>query len=161
MTSTDAALRLPKSVRRPEAELLPVLLRWLAARRWIRDDTTLVGEFPWLGRRIDLATMTSSDSIVAYELKLRDTRRAIEQAAANRLTFDRSYVVSATPPGIALIELAAQSGVGLLVESGTQMKLVLSSPSLRCDPVVRRRLRDKIALLNERGYRCSIPFLTT
>lgn len=48
-------------------------------------------EVPLLSRRIDLLGVNDSE-IVAVELKVRDWRRALQQALSNRLCADRVYI---------------------------------------------------------------------
>src|SRR5947209_12032262 len=86
------------SARPVEGDLLPPLLHWLRARRQIRDGSILVEEFPWHGRRIDLALLTASGRTASFELKLAHNRRALEQSYLNGVSFDRSYLVTATRP---------------------------------------------------------------
>ena len=48
------------------------LLEWLKAKGWLREDTIVSRELPWMGRRVDLAILTRSGRTTAYELKIRD-----------------------------------------------------------------------------------------
>ena len=98
-----------------EMALLPPLLAWLERHRRIRSDTVLALELPWFGRRVDFVTLTATRRTTAYEFKLGDNRRAIEQAAYNALSFDSSYVVTGTMPSPELIELAERHDVGMIV----------------------------------------------
>ena len=91
------------------------LLMWLRRLRRVRSDTLYVEELPWFGRRIDLATLTTTRTTTAYELKLADNRRAIEQAAYNALSFDRSFVVTGTRPSPATMYMAERHAVGIIV----------------------------------------------
>jgi len=125
-----------------ERVLLAPLIAWLSQRGRIRADTVYVEELAWFGRRIDLATLTTTRRATAYELKLADNRRAIEQAAYNALSFDRSYVVTGTMPTPELIELATVHAVGVIViQSLSTEPVVVVDP--RSQPVrssVRKRL---------------------
>lgn len=129
-----------------ERELLSPLIAYLTSSRRARFDTLIVEELPWNGRRVDLATLTASRNTTAFELKLRNNGRAIEQAAHNRLSFDRSYVVTATPPSIASLEEAHNASVGIIVVDVETMgaKVVLESPSQATSPIVRKRLLWKL-----------------
>ena len=67
-----------------------------------------------MGRRVDLVIMTRTLRTSAFELKLSDNFRAVEQAARNSLAFDRSYAVTATKPSNDVIDFARAVGVGIL-----------------------------------------------
>jgi hypothetical protein len=103
--------------------------------------TSSVQELNWYGRRVDLATLTRSATACAFELKLRDNGRALEQAALNALSFDRSYVVTATPPTAKLLRRAEAVGVGVIhIGEGPAVAILLeATPSIR-DPLLRPRL---------------------
>ena len=79
-----------------EADMFDPFWCWLERTRRIRRDTLYARELHWVGRRIDLAILTASGALTAYEFKLNHNRRAIEQAAYNAHSFHRSYVVTAT-----------------------------------------------------------------
>src|SRR5437868_6969727 len=81
-----------------EGRLLEPLMEWLFRTRRINAKSRIAVELPWLGRRVDLATLTTTGRTAAYELKLGSLGRALEQAAYNRLSFDRSFVVTAGKP---------------------------------------------------------------
>lgn len=100
-----------------ESQLEGVLMEWLVLRRRIRYDTIILREFRWFSRWIDLVTLTVSGRLTAYELKLGNNKRAIEQASYNRLAFDQSYVVTATTPKNGNALHAKQAGVGVIVVS--------------------------------------------
>jgi hypothetical protein len=124
--------------------LMPVLLGWLRETRRVRADTLVAPELPWYGRRIDLATLTRTGSTTAYELKLANTRRAIEQAAYNHPAFDRSFVVTAARPSPGNLQLAQEHGVGILIVSPHGVQLVLRPANASVDPLLRRRLVAKL-----------------
>ena len=98
-----------------EARLVDPLLEWLQQRRRLRVDTIILHEFPWYGRRIDLVTLTCSGTATAYELKLNNNRRAIQQAGYNKLVFHRSYVVTLSEPTMENLKHARDFGVGFIV----------------------------------------------
>ena len=125
-----------------ERALLAPLITWLRTSGRVRDDTVLVEEMPWFGRRVDLATLTRTRRTTAYELKLADNRRAIEQAAYNALSFDRSYVVTGTMPSPEITQLARDHGVGVIViTSRTAGPVFMVAPSHgSVGGTVRRRL---------------------
>ena len=117
------------------------LLEWLSGARRVRSDTTVVRELSWLGRRVDLVTLTRTGTATAYELKIRNAKRAIQQAAYNKLAFDRSYVVTASEPSEKNRTLVREAGVGLiLVKLGTKPRLLESSLAAPTNPKLRRRL---------------------
>lgn len=127
-----------------ERALLPPLVEWLRRRRRIRDDTVLVTELPWFGRRVDLASMTRSGITTAFELKLRDNGRALEQATFNTLSFDRSYVVTATMPKNGLLGHAAEVGVGVIVVSHGKVTLLLEAKLSPRELILRPRLLERL-----------------
>ena len=98
-----------------ERRLEKPLLEWLKTKGWLRDDTIVSRELPWMGRRVDLAILTRSGRTTAYELKIRDNRRALQQAAYNKLAFDRSYVVTESEPMQINKTLAQEVGVGFIL----------------------------------------------
>ena len=98
-----------------ERRLERPLLEWLKKKGWLREDTIVSRELPWMGRRVDLAILTRSGRTTAYELKIRDNRRALQQAAYNKLAFDRSYVVTESEPMQINKTLAQEVGVGFIL----------------------------------------------
>ena len=98
-----------------ERRLERPLLEWLKTKGWLREDTIVSWELPWMGRRVDLAILTRSGRTTAYELKIRDNRRALQQAAYNKLAFDRSYVVTESEPMQINKTLAQEVGVGFIL----------------------------------------------
>ena len=130
-----------------ERELLAPLFNWLDSTGRLRADSIAVEEFRWFGRRIDLATLTVSRSTTAFELKLDSTRSAIRQAAYNRLSFDRSYIVTAAQPGRRNLELAAQVGIGVIVVNGAGARVVLRSPVTPTNPGLRSKLLQTLGEL--------------
>jgi hypothetical protein len=129
-----------------EARLLRPLVQWLRETRRAKPDTHIALELAWFGRRIDVAMLTRSHRTVAYELKLGGLGRALEQAAYNRLSFDRSYVVTQSFPRPENVALAAKYGIGLIVIRSGEVRLVLDSPIRRPAPEVRTRLLTKLRL---------------
>lgn len=131
-----------------EQQLLGPLLSFLRKRGRVRYDTIIAEEFPWHGRRVDLATLTASRRAIAFELKLRDNGGAIEQAISNRLSFDRSYVVTATRPGERHLGLARGSLVGIIVVNLDTLDVdpILKSPASTIPPSVRRQLLKKMRI---------------
>ena len=117
------------------------LLEWLKARRWLREDTIVSRELPWMGRRVDLAILTRSGRTTAYELKIRDNRRAIQQAAYNKLAFDRSYVVTESEPMQINKTLAQEVGVGfILLRRDGSTRVILRSSTYAPRRTLRQRL---------------------
>jgi len=126
-----------------EADLLLPLLGWLSARRQIRENSILVEEFPWHGRRVDLAVLTASGRTAAFELKLAHNRRALEQSYLNGVSFDRSYLVTATRPAPSNLQQAANFGLGIIYVSPAHndVSLVVPSRAAKIHPQVRQKLR--------------------
>ena len=100
-------------------------------------------EFPWHGRRVDLALLTASGISAAYELKLAHNRRVIEQSYLNGVSFDRSYIVTATRLSAALFAQAESVGVGIIHVSTTTGQRYAASRSRRATihPHARQKLR--------------------
>jgi hypothetical protein len=123
-----------------EGKLERPLLAWLERHGRLRDDTIVSREFPWLGRRVDLATLTRSGRTTAYELKVRDNRRALQQAAFNKLAFDRSYVVTESEPTETNKALAREVGVGFILLRNGSTRVIQQSSTEAPRPTLRRRL---------------------
>lgn len=121
------------------------LLRYLAATGRIRPDTLIVHEFPWNGRRVDIVTRTAAGIISAFELKIGNVSRAIEQAAYNTLSFDKSWIVVDREVSARSIELCTGLGVGLLVVSENGVRIQLGARGLRIDPRLKHRLALKLS----------------
>jgi len=132
-----------KADRDGENRLLLPLLRWLVDSRRINGQSRLAFELPWLGRRVDLATLTSTRRAAAYELKLGSVGRALEQATYNRSAFDRSYVVTGSMPRAANLTLAAEYGIGIILVRDRRVSRILESPQLPPAPELRARLLSK------------------
>ena len=127
-------------IPKEELLLLPPLLRWLWKTRRLQPGAKMAFEVSWLGRRVDLATVSRTHRTAAFELKMSHITRALEQAIYNRVVFDRSYVVTASPPRAASVALAADNGIGLILVAGESARQVLSSPYQRADSRWRQRL---------------------
>jgi hypothetical protein len=137
-------MTLPDTAVVTEACLLPVLQQWLRSSCRVRRGSLSVPEFGWVGRRVDLATLTKSQVATAYELKLRDHRRALHQAARNALSFDRSFVVTNAPFTQASLGIASELGVGVVLISDDTVTVVLRSEARRHDLDLRRKVRQAI-----------------
>ena len=127
-----------------ENDILALLVKWLIRRRRVRCGTLMAKELSWLGRRIDLATLTASGSLTAYEIKARNNLRVIEQAARNTQSFQRSYIVTATNPSIRNRCLASYLNVGIIAFTDGQVRQVSSAPLLHQPPQLSRRLRAAV-----------------
>jgi len=128
-----------------ESSLLPWLMRWLIATGHIRSRTYVAYEVPWLGRRIDLALLTSRGTTSAFELKLGGLQRVLEQASYNGLSFHRSWVVVGSVPQPSGLEWAERLGLGLIVVQAPSVRLLLRPVIRPPDDSVMRRLRAAIA----------------
>ena len=128
-----------------ERRLEAPLLRLLANVGRIRYDTVIVHEFPWNGRRIDIVTRTITGVNSAYELKIGNVSRAIEQATYNTLSFDRSWIVVDRDVSAASSELCAKLGIGIIVVSEGGSRIQLSARSLHTNPETKRRVTFKLA----------------
>ena len=94
-----------------------------------------------MGRRVDLAVLTRSGRTTAYELKIRDNRRALQQAAYNKLAFDRSYVVTESEPMQINKTLAQEVGVGFILIRRDGLTRVIQRSSTYAP---RRTLRQRL-----------------
>lgn len=127
-----------------EKQLQEPLLRWLENNRRLGSGSEVFEEMPWFGRKVDLVTVTQSGRITAYELKLNSFRRAVEQAAYNRMAFDRAYVVTASCPTPNNLNLATDTGVGVIVIRSDSVIEIAPSPMRRAAKQIRRELLAKI-----------------
>ena len=142
---TATPLRVPRgNSSYGEIQLVLPLLNWLARRGRLRVGARVHQEFNWFGRRVDLVTLTASNVIVSYELKLAGLGRALEQAALNRMSFDRSYVVTGSQPRPSNVAIAREVGVGIIVIEESGVKQVAHSPLLRAERTVRQRLVKRL-----------------
>src|SRR4051794_35326726 len=116
-----------------ERSMLPGLLSMLRSSGRVRTDTEIVMELPWNGRRIDLATLTRCGRTSAYELKLGNFPRVLEQAIYNRLSFDRSWIVVDTAPTRKNLDFAISQGIGVIVVKDVA-QVILRSPTLKPEP---------------------------
>lgn len=123
-----------------EALLLNPLLVMLARRRWISESTTLHNEFAWNGRRVDVALIGNRNRTAAFELKLGSFGRVLEQAMYNRLSFDRSWVVTDGVPKSTSMEFAAANGVGVISVVAGLPRVLLQAELQIVSPAVRKRL---------------------
>ena len=134
-----------------EIDLLDPLLAWLRGRGFVRDDSLVVSEFGWHGRRVDLAVLTRSGRATAFELKLRHNRRVLEQGALNAVTFDRSFVVTATRPSAVNLDHARALGVGVLLVSleFESVSLLIPAEHRQVHASARRTLRVALRAKSE------------
>lgn len=124
-----------------EALLLRPLLAHLRNTRRILPTTIVKREFAWSGRRVDLVTLNQSLVTTAYELKVASIQRAVEQAAYNRLSFDRSWVVTTGRPGQPGLLEAKELGVGVMsLQDGRFRVLIAAERQSRTSSIVRTRL---------------------
>jgi hypothetical protein len=135
-----------------ESALLPTLVRWLVSTGRLRDRTHVAYEVPWLGRRVDLALLTGRGVTTAYELKIGRLSRALEQAAYNRQSFNRSWVVTGNRPKTEGLAWAAELGVGLLVIQHNQLVPLVMPTVQRPHASVSQRLRSAILVRATRDH---------
>ncbi len=132
-------------VENGEASLMPHLIRWLETTGHIRAHTRKAFEVPWLGRRVDLALLTGRGVTSAFELKLGQVQRVVEQASYNRLSFHRSWIVVGTRPKAAGLEWAQHLGLGVLVVRPPSVSLLLRPVPQSPEQSVVHRVRAAIA----------------
>lgn len=127
-----------------ENALLPALMRWLLATGRLRSRTSLAYEVPWLGRRVDVALLTSRGIASAFELKVGRLQRVLEQAAYNGSTFHRSWVVTGNRPKAEGLGWAVELGLGLLVVQDGAVEQLTAPALRRPSPIAIARLRTAI-----------------
>jgi len=127
-----------------EAALMPALMEWLISSGRVRSRTSVVHEVPWLGRRVDLALLNGRGLTTAFELKIGRLQRAIEQAAYNRESFHRSWVVTGNRPKSEGLDWVRELGIGLLVVQGDVVSTFVTPVIREPHPAVVRRLRTTI-----------------
>lgn len=128
-----------------ELRLLPNLVDYLVKSGRIREGTVVAHELSWRGRRVDLATLTASGSLSAYELKIGNVGRVLEQAIYNAHSFDRSWVVVDRIPSARQITLAYEHGIGVLVV-GTHACVIAHPVASKVHPIIRGRLTRQVEL---------------
>jgi hypothetical protein len=134
----------PEEFREGEAALMPTLMRWLVSTGRVRTRTRVAREVPWLGRRVDLALLTQRGTTTAFELKIGRLQRVLEQAAYNRSSFHRSWVVTGNRPKAEGLDWARELGIGLVVIQH-DVAVPLVPPVLQEPyPTVTKRLRSAI-----------------
>lgn len=136
-----------------EAVLLEQLVAFLRRTRRIGPESHVIVEFPWNGRRVDVATLSKSLDTSAYELKLASIQRAIEQAGYNRLAFDRSWVVTRGRTGERALAEARHLGVGVMSLIDGKMQLLLAA---RRQPRENRIIRARLLTQLRKGASASV-----
>jgi hypothetical protein len=129
-----------------EAALMPTLVRWLISTGRVRARTSVASEVPWLGRRVDLALLNGRGLTTAFELKIGRLQRVMEQAAYNRESFHRSWVVTGNRPREEGLDWARELGVGLLVVQQDAISALVTPTVQRPHPAALKRLRATIQL---------------
>ena len=127
-----------------EAVLMPTLIRWLVATGRVRAQTHVAHEVAWLGRRVDLALLTSRGVTTAFELKIGRLQRVIEQAAYNQASFHRSWVVTGNHPKEEGLRWARNLGVGLIVVQNDAVVALVAAATQQPHPAAMKRLRVAI-----------------
>ena len=106
-------------------------------------------EFDYVSGRTDVLGLLDDDSLVAFEAKLRDWRRALHQAWRNSSFANRAYV--ALPVGYEWVaekhrDDFEQLGVGLCFVSGNGIDLAIASRySEPLMPWLHQRARDALS----------------
>lgn len=119
------------------------LLDFLHSLRKVRQDSIIVHELPWNGRRVDIATLTATGITSAYELKLANHSRVVEQAFYNSMSFDLSWVVVDRDLSRANFDSCAAAGIGIItVDERVRVSLPALRRSIR--PEIRKKLSAKI-----------------
>lgn len=127
-----------------ESALMPPLMRWLVATGRVRTRTVVAHEVPWLGRRVDLALLNGRGTTTAFELKIGRLQRVIEQAAYNRASFHRSWIVTGNQPRADGLRWARSLGVGLIVIRNDLVSPLVIATEQSPHPEAIKRLRSAI-----------------
>ncbi len=93
--------------------------------------------------RLDIVVLSQSE-IIGIEVKRRDWKRALAQAALNRFCVDRSYVALWTTTYIkeAVVTEAKRLSVGVIAVTNDTMQVVLQAPLSFPRPAIRQRILD-------------------
>lgn len=127
-----------------EQEMMQPLIDWLRRTRRAPRGTEIRFELPWRGRRVDLAVLTRSGSLSAFELKYGGFSRVLEQAIYNRLAFDRSWIVVRARPKPENLADAVAHGIGVL-QVTDEARVLAYAVEDRKSGAVRARVRDVFA----------------
>ena len=133
------------SVFQSESEMLETFLRSIERLGLVCPDDIVAPEFRWMGRRVDVATLSTKTGVTrAYELKLSNNFKAADQASLNKLAFDRSYVVTATPPSEAVLGFAQEVGVGVMLLGRGAVDICLESTDTDLDEHIHAKLLERL-----------------
>lgn len=127
-----------------ESQMEEPFINWLRQTRRVRHDSRILRQFSWLGRRIDIVTMTISGIVSSYELKVYNNTIAIEQAVKNAHAFQRSYIVTMTKPSLRNCQLASTHDIGIIHMTDDRIMVLAYAPWIRQSPNVLSRLRHQI-----------------
>jgi len=100
----------------------------MGAIAWLQPS--LVREFDYTSGRTDLLTLTVSDKVVAFEAKLSNWRKAMDQAWRNTSFADKVFVVlprECARPAIQHQTEFEEAGVGLCVFDGKGIEVAIHS----------------------------------
>ncbi|TQO19486.1 hypothetical protein FB472_1043 [Rhodoglobus vestalii] len=93
---------------------------------------------------MDLATLNSTGTASAFELKLSSFQRVLEQAIYNRLSFDRSWIVVANTPNDDNLAVAREYGIGVIVLQDRMRVVALAAKQPRSNRKIRSRLLGRL-----------------
>lgn len=120
------------------------LVRFLMASSRVRHDSVVVHELAWNGRHVDISTLTNSGVLSAYELKMGNTGRAIEQAIYNSMSFDRSWIVMDRKVTPSNENLCALHRIGIIIVSEHRTYIQRAAALNQAERGIRRRLTNAI-----------------
>jgi hypothetical protein len=123
---------------RTEEEMVAALVAHLTD---LGEVTAMAAEVRLHGRsRADVCAVLGNE-LIAVEVKRTDWRRALGQAALNRLCVDRSYIAlwAGHVPQTAVDE-ASRHGIGVIRISEAALEVVTPAARASPDPIVRDRL---------------------
>lgn len=142
---TSDAVRNCRRQENGERRMLAPLLDWLFETGRLDSAAVIEFEFPWFRRRVDVATLTASNISASFELKLGSIGRVLEQAAYNRMAFDRSYIVTESTPRDENLEIAEHEGIGIVRVRGRTVEELVSPTPTAFDVASRTTLVARLA----------------
>jgi hypothetical protein len=75
----------------------------------------IILEVPYLSRCIDMVLVDNKDSIISIEFKLKNWRKAVQQAKDHKLGSDKAYICLPKPKKISdqLVDSCRDNGIGI------------------------------------------------
>ena len=129
--------------RELEKAAIPFLDKSFALYKW---------QVPLYNRVIDCAAIDKENNLVGIEFKLKNWKRALEQAQKNANAFDYVYVCLPNANNVdKVIQSAGESGVGVLVFHFGIEKIKLELPAAKIERQWQPNVNYIREFLNQRG----------